>query len=72
MIVLVGAATINLIVGDTYNEQGATATDNIDGNLTSSIVIAGTVNTAVAGSYNVTYNVSDASGNAATEVVRTV
>gem|GEM_PF-332424 len=72
VIVLVGASTINLNVGDTYTEQGATATDNIDGNLTSSIVIAGTVNTAVVGSYAVTYNVSDAAGNAATEVVRTV
>ena len=72
VITLIGASTINLNVGDTYNEQGATATDNQDGNLTSSIVIAGTVNTASAGIYNVTYNVSDAAGNAATEVVRTV
>ncbi|MFD2822446.1 immunoglobulin-like domain-containing protein [Lacinutrix iliipiscaria] len=72
VITLNGASTINLNVGDTYTEQGATATDNIDGDLTSSIVIAGTVNTAIAGSYSVTYNVSDAAGNAATEVVRTV
>jgi hypothetical protein len=72
VITLIGASTINLNVGDTYNEQGATATDNQDGNLTSSIVIAGTVNTASAGIYNVTYNVSDAAGNAATEVVRTI
>ncbi|WCO01589.1 immunoglobulin-like domain-containing protein [Psychroserpens ponticola] len=72
VITLNGASTINLNVGDTYNEQGATATDNIDGNLTSSIIIAGTVNTASVGSYNVTYNVSDAAGNAATEIVRTV
>ncbi|WP_431133209.1 immunoglobulin-like domain-containing protein [Psychroserpens mesophilus] len=72
VIVLVGASTINLNVGDTYNEQGATATDNLDGNLTSSIVIAGTVNTAAIGTYLVTYNVSDSAGNAATEVVRTV
>ncbi|WP_323787370.1 immunoglobulin-like domain-containing protein [Psychroserpens sp.] len=72
VIVLVGSSTINLLVGDTYNEQGATATDNIDGNLTSNIVIAGNVNTASAGSYNVTYNVSDSAGNAAAEVVRIV
>ncbi|WP_461587329.1 immunoglobulin-like domain-containing protein [Winogradskyella sp.] len=72
VITLNGASTINLNVGDAYNELGATATDNVDGNLTSSIVIAGNVNTSVAGTYQVTYNVSDASGNAATEVVRTV
>ncbi|WP_081988251.1 immunoglobulin-like domain-containing protein [Psychroserpens jangbogonensis] len=72
VIVLVGASTINLNVGDTYSEQGATATDNIDGNLTSSIVTSGTVNTASAGTYFVNYNVSDSSGNAAAQVTRTV
>jgi hypothetical protein len=72
IITLTGASTINLNVGDTYNELGATATDNIDGNLTSSIVTSGTVNTNSVGSYTVNYNVSDAAGNAATQVSRTV
>ncbi len=73
VITLNGASTITLTVGDTYTEQGATATDNIDGDLTSSIVIGGdTVNTSSAGTYTVTYNVSDAAGNAAIEVTRTV
>ncbi|MEY8849392.1 immunoglobulin-like domain-containing protein [Psychroserpens sp. XS_ASV72] len=72
VIVLNGASVINLLVGDTYNEQGATATDNLDGDLTSSIIIGGSVNTSVAGTYSVTYNVSDSAGNAAAEVIRTV
>ncbi|RNC88234.1 MAG: DUF5011 domain-containing protein [Winogradskyella sp.] len=73
VISLNGSSTINLTVGDTYTEQGATATDNIDGNITANIVIGGdTVNTNVAGTYVVTYNVSDAAGNAATQVTRTV
>ncbi|MDO6595949.1 DUF5011 domain-containing protein [Oceanihabitans sp. 2_MG-2023] len=72
VITLTGSATINLTVGDTYTEQGATATDNIDGNLTSSIVISGTVNTSSAGTYTRTYNVSDAAGNAADPVSRTI
>jgi Metallo-peptidase family M12B Reprolysin-like/GEVED domain/Bacterial surface protein, Ig-like domain/MAM domain, meprin/A5/mu/Secretion system C-terminal sorting domain len=73
IITLVGAPTINLNVGDTYTEQGAIATDNIDGDITASIVIGGsTVNTNVAGTYVVTYNVSDAAGNTATQVTRTV
>ncbi|AXG71264.1 pesticidal crystal protein Cry22Aa [Kordia sp. SMS9] len=72
VITLNGDATINLNVGDTYNELGATATDNIDGNLTGNILINGTVDTSVAGTYFITYNVSDAAGNAATEVTRTV
>ena len=72
VITLVGNATINLNVGDTYNEQGATATDNVDGNLTSSIVVSGSVNTATAGTYYKYYNVSDAAGNAATQKTRTI
>jgi hypothetical protein len=72
VITLIGASTINLNVGDTYNEQGATASDNFDGNLTSSIVTTGTVNTNSVGTYTVNYNVSDSSGNAANQVVRTV
>ncbi len=73
VITLNGASTVNLELGDTYTELGATATDNVDGDLTSSIVVGGdTVNTSIVGSYQVTYNVSDAAGNAATEVIRTV
>ncbi len=72
VITLIGSATINLNVGDTYTEQGATATDNVDGDISANIVITGTVNTAVAGTYQVNYNVSDAAGNAATQVTRTV
>ncbi|WP_052503454.1 reprolysin-like metallopeptidase [Lacinutrix sp. Hel_I_90] len=72
VITLIGSATINLLVGDSYNDQGATATDNVDGNITSSIVTTGTVNTTVAGTYIITYNVSDAAGNAATPEIRTI
>lgn len=71
-ILLTGDATINLNQGDAYSEQGATASDLVDGDVTGSIVINSNVNTAVKGTYQVTYNVSDAAGNAATEVVRTV
>ncbi|MCK0108346.1 DUF5011 domain-containing protein [Flavobacteriaceae bacterium S0825] len=73
VITLNGASIMNLTVGDTYTEQGATAIDNIDGDLTSSIVVGGdTVDTNMVGTYVVTYNVSDAAGNVAAEVTRTV
>jgi len=59
--------------GEAYMELGATATDNIDGDLSASIVIdASTVDTTVPGDYTVTYDVSDSSGNAATTLARTV
>jgi len=73
VITLNGPSTVNINVGDTYTEQGATATDNVDGNLTGSVIIGGdSVNTSIAATYLVTYNVSDAAGNGAAEVVRTV
>lgn len=51
----------------TYVDAGATATDEKDGNLTSSIVTTNEVNSTMAGSYQVNYSVSDEAGNAAIE-----
>ena len=52
--------------------QDATALDNYDGDITSSIVTVNPVDTAVVGVYTLTYNVTDANGNVAVEVTRTV
>ncbi|KZY62174.1 hypothetical protein A3750_09720, partial [Oleiphilus sp. HI0079] len=67
-----GSATVTVERGNSYTDAGATATDNIDGDLTGSVVTTGSVNTLVAGNYTITYNVSDTSGNAGTPVQRTV
>lgn len=72
VITLVGNATESVEVGGTYTDAGATASDNYDGDLTGSISTVNGVDVNTAGSYTVTYNVNDASGNSATEVVRTV
>ncbi|MCF6364408.1 MAG: DUF5011 domain-containing protein [Gammaproteobacteria bacterium] len=72
-ITLLGADPLNLLVGDSYTDPGTTALDNVDGDITSNIVVAGdTVDTATVGSYAVTYDVSDAAGNPATQMTRTV
>jgi hypothetical protein len=65
-----GSATVNLTVGDSYSDAGATATDAIDGSVT--VTPSGAVDTTTAGTYTITYNASDAAGNAATPVTRTV
>ncbi|MGV6808778.1 MAG: immunoglobulin-like domain-containing protein [bacterium] len=72
VITLLGNSTVTLTEGDRYSDAGATASDNIDGNITNNIVVSNPVDTAKAGTYTVRYNVSDAAGNAATEVTRTV
>jgi surface protein len=72
VITLLGANPVTMLRGSTYTDAGATATDNFDGNLTSSIVITNPVRTDTIGTYVVRYNVSDSVGNAAAEVLRTV
>jgi hypothetical protein len=72
VITLNGDATVNLTVGDSYTDAGATAYDAVDGDLTSEIVTVNSVDTNTPGTYTVTYNVTDSHGNVATEVTRTV
>jgi len=72
VIQLRGDATVNIVIDSAYSDAGATATDNEDGDLTSRIVIGNPVNTTLLGTYTITYNVSDLSGNAAKPVTRTV
>ncbi|WP_222428231.1 immunoglobulin-like domain-containing protein [Seonamhaeicola sediminis] len=73
LIALIGDATINVTLGDTFIDPGATALDEVDGDITANIVVGGdTVDTNTEGTYVITYNVSDSQGNAADEVERTV
>lgn len=58
-------------VDTTYSEPGFTATDNIDGNITSKVSVSGRVNTSKMGTNTLTYTVKDAAGNTST-VTRTV
>jgi hypothetical protein len=67
-----GSNPVYLCYGDTYNDAGATASDNCIGDITGDINIDNPVNTSVSGTYTVRYNVFDGAGNAAAEVTRTV
>ena len=63
VISITGSASITLTEGDTYTDAGATATDDVSGDLTSSIVTTNPVNTSTPGTYTVTYTVTDAASN---------
>lgn len=52
-----------LYLNQTYNEEGATAIDNCEGDISKSIKIEGNVNTSVLGTYKVTYSVKDSHNN---------
>ncbi|MFK7886811.1 MAG: immunoglobulin-like domain-containing protein [Gammaproteobacteria bacterium] len=69
---LLGFASIEIVLDTTYADPGATASDNLDGDLTSQILTSIDVNTAVAGEYVVSYDVSDAANNLAATVTRVV
>jgi len=73
VITLLGANPLLVGVGATFADPGATATDNVDGNLTAQITVSGgPVVTGAPGSFTLSYHVSDAAGNAAVAVTRTV
>jgi hypothetical protein len=72
VIVLVGEASVTVEQNATYTDAGATATDDIDGDITEKIMTDNPVNTTVLGTYKVTYNVSNEAGDVAISVIRTV
>src|SRR3989344_2486218 len=72
VITLLGSSPVAVQVGSPYNDAGATALDDIDGDITSSIVLTGRVNTNEIKTYTLIYNVTDSSGNIAVPITRTV
>ncbi len=70
VITLNGPSYLTVDQNGSYTDAGATALDNIDGALTPTS--SGSVNTAVLGLYTITFNISDAAGNAAIEVSRII
>lgn len=78
IISLKGNPLVKIATGTNYTEEGVTVTDNKDTNLAPVVTYTkdgspvDSINTTVEGTYLVHYNVSDAAGNAATEVIRTV
>ncbi|MCI9039027.1 MAG: DUF5011 domain-containing protein, partial [Clostridia bacterium] len=72
VITLEGQPEVIVEVGDTYTDAGAIANDNYDGVITEKIITVNPVDTTVVGTYTITYNVTDANGNKADEVTRTV
>src|SRR5690606_17289019 len=72
VITLVGPEHVALKVGESFVDPGATASDDVEGDLSARVATNGTVDTAVVGTYTVVYEVEDRSGNSAVPVSRTV
>jgi hypothetical protein len=64
---IVGPNPANITVGQPFTDQGATAWDPEEGNITNRVTATGTVDTTTVGSYTVTYSVTDLGGLTDTE-----
>jgi len=61
---LIGGDLIRVDLGTVFTDPGSRAYDDVDGNLTSSIIITPkTIDTSVKGVYEIVYTVSDKAGN---------
>lgn len=69
IITLIGANPLSIVQDSIFIDPGSTVTDNVDTGLTATV--SGAVDTAVPGTYTLTYTVSDAAGNTAS-ATRTV
>ena len=63
VVTLLGAAALELTVGDTFTDPGATALEDVDGSLTAFIVVTGAVDTATTSTATLIYSATDAAGN---------
>jgi len=69
-VITVTAGTDSVVIGSSWTDAGATATDNVDSSVT--VNTSGSVDVNTVGSYTITYTATDAAGNVATPATRTV
>lgn len=72
VITLNGNENMQILLNSKYEEKGATANDEKDGDLTSKIEITGNVDTSKTGTYTITYKVKDNTGNETTKTRKVV
>lgn len=70
VITLLGDAVVTITCEEDYVDAGATATDLVDGVVT--VTVSGVVDTGTPGTYTLSYDATDAAGNPADTVTRTV
>ena len=67
VLTLIGAKTRTIAKGSKYAETGYDAIDQRDGNITDKVVVEGSVDTSKAGTYKLTYTVTNSQGKSAKE-----
>jgi len=72
VITMNGSDTVTIAVGGSYNDAGAKAVDDVDGDISANIRATSTLDAAVSGTYAVAYNVADAAENDAVPQYRLI
>lgn len=72
VITVIGANPVSVTENTIYDDLGANALDPEDGDITVKVVKTGTVNTAIVGTYTITYNATDSQSLAAAPKTRVV
>ncbi|MFP6855372.1 MAG: DUF5011 domain-containing protein, partial [Opitutales bacterium] len=72
VITLIGSEVIYHEAATSYEDEGASASDSLEGDLSDDIVMTNAVNVNEVGSYEVNFNLTDANGNDAVAVSRLV
>lgn len=72
VITMNGSSPVDSYIGLEYIDPGATALDDVDGDITADIVVVNLVDWNTLGTYQITYDVDDSSGNSAIQAVRTI
>lgn len=66
VLTLQGDQTVTIKAGDKFTDPGFTARDNVDGDITDKVTVSKDHNTNKAGTYTITYTVTDNFGNTST------
>ena len=69
---MLGGESVDHVIGSLFVDPGVNASDNVDGDISSNVVISGSININAEGSYILTYDISDSGNNAAPSITRTV
>ncbi|MEG0771204.1 MAG: polysaccharide deacetylase family protein [Clostridia bacterium] len=68
---LKGGTIVTIKIGTAFKDAGATAIDNVDGDISANVVVSGEVKDKTIGEYKLTYASTDTSGNVS-NIIRTV
>lgn len=72
VVTITSSSSVDIAIYHPYVDMGATANDNINGDITANIITTNNVDTSTMGAFTVQYYVYDAVGNQSVVAVRTV